>query len=394
MPMQGEAEPAAQIPVERARASCPGAVFVVTTGSGSLDKYAERLAERLAVDTIEMNAYEQTADLFNVPLFSARGLAGIRGDVEFARKLRSLDARLLHLPNHHLGRYGILLSQPYVVTVHDLIRYFDLTGRSPLIHKPNLRDRLFLRQDYAGIRRADAIIAVSETTKRDVVRHLAIPEDRVFVVYEGIDHNLYRPVARRRLDPPYILYVGSEHPRKNLSTLLRAFARLKREPAFRDLKLVKVGAPGGPEAPFREQTLRAVHELELENDVVFTGRVPEDDLPPWYSGAACLVFPSLYEGFGFPPLEAMACGCPAIVSNAASLPEVVGDAAVVVAPRDDAALADAIRTVLAEDVREDLAQRGLARAAEFSWDRAARETVAVYEAVLGPPRPVTGVTVS
>ena len=361
----------------------PGVLFLATTGRGSMDKYAQRLAAHLDVDKVDTDVYQRTAELFNVPCVGRTSLAGFWSDLRFIRRLRNLDARLVHLPNHHLGRYGVFLSSPYVVTVHDLIRYFDLRGDSVFIHTPNGRDRICLRLDYLGIRHADAIIAVSETTKRDVVRHLGVPEDRVFVVYEGIDHALYRPVEDRLLDEPYVLYVGSEHPRKNLRTLLAAFAELKRERDFRDLKLVKVGRPGGREACFREQTEAVVRELALDRDVVFTDYVPEDDLPVWYSGAVCLVLPSLYEGFGFPPLEAMACGCPAIVSNAGSLPEVAGDAALVVDPRDRLALAEAMRTLLLDaTTRDELAERGLAHAANFSWERAAHETVRVYEAVL------------
>src|SRR6266511_1928316 len=142
------------------------------------------------------------------------------------------------------------------------MRFFDLKRLDVFIHRPNLRDRLLLRLDYAGVARATALIAVSETTKRDVVRHLGVPEERLFV--------------------------GSEHPRKNLAAVLRAFAALKRERCLSDLKLVKVGAPGGSEAPFRARTLALVRALGLDDDVVFTEHVPDEDLSAWYSGAACL----------------------------------------------------------------------------------------------------------
>src|SRR5215211_5970824 len=281
--------------------------LVTTVGGGSMDAYARCLTERLAghdgVRTLETDVYPRVAELFNVPLLSLPAARAAREDLRFLRRLRQVREPL-HLPNHHLGRYGRFLAVPYVVTVHDLIRYFDLKGRGPLIHRPNLRDRLYLGLDYAGIRRATALIAVSQTTKRDLVRHLGIPPARVAVVYEGLDHGLFRPVDRRLVDAPYILFVGSEHPRKDLPTLLCAFRLLKDQPRFGDLRLVKVGAAGG-----------------LQDDVVFTERVPDADLPAYYGGAACLVLPSRYEGFGFPPLEAMACGCPAIVANAGALPE-------------------------------------------------------------------------
>ena len=366
--------------VSRVRA--PGVALVATVGSGSLDRYAQKLAEHLDVERIETDIYRRTADLFNAPLLAPRSLAGLAADLGFARMLRRVRADLLHLPNHHLGRYGYFLSDAYVVTVHDLIRYFDLKGLALFIHRPNLRDRLCFSLDYAGIRKATAVISVSEATKRDLVEHLEIPEERVFVVYEGVDHDLFRPVTTRLLADPYLLFVGSEHPRKNMITLLRAFATVKQDRRFRDLKLVKIGRAGRREAPFRETTLGAVRELGLEGDVVFTEEVSDEALRAYYSGAECFVLPSLLEGFGLPPLEAMACGCPVIVANAGALPEIGGDAAVIVEPLDDRALAAAITRILADEgARKEVVRLGLRRAANFSWERTARETAAVYAAV-------------
>jgi glycosyltransferase involved in cell wall biosynthesis len=359
-----------------------GVVFVRTLGSGSMDRYSQKLAEHLPVEKLDTDIYQRSAELKKIPALSVSSVRGFATDAHFVRRLRKLAASLVHLPNHHLARYGNLLRAPYVVTVHDLIRHFDAEGTRVFIHAPNRRDRLCLRLDYLGIRKAAAIVSVSETTRRDLVRLFGIPEERIFVVHEGVDHALFRPSEPRRLGYPYILFVGSEHPRKNLATLLRAFAALKREPRLRDLKLLKVGAPGGPEARFREQTLAVVRSLGLEREVVFTERVPDEDLVAFYSGAKCLVLPSLYEGFGFPPLEAMATGCPAIVSTAGALPEVTGDAAVKVDPHDDAALTLAIAAVLDDEtLRRELRARGLEQARRFSWERAARETLRVYEAL-------------
>ena len=358
-----------------------GVVLVETTGRGSLDLYAQRLAERLDVPRLRTDIYHRTAETWNAPLLSRRAGRMAADDVAFLRRLRALG-RPVHLPNHHLGRYGALLRAPYVITVHDLIRWLDwrAPGCEPLIHCPNLRDRLYLALDVAGIRRASAVIAVSHRTKRDLVTHLGLPPERVDVVHEGIDHERFRPVPRRLLEDPYVLFVGSEHPRKNLRTLLRAFALLRREPRWRRLRLVKVGAAGGPEARFRESTLAVLRELRLQEAVVLAERVTHDDLVAWYSGAACLALPSRYEGFGLPVVEAMACGCPVVVSGAGSLPEVAGEAGVVVPNPDDAAgLAAALEALLAEDRRrERLRRAGLERARSFSWDTAARRTLEVY----------------
>ena len=347
-----------------------------------MDRYSQKLAARLPVAKLETDIYERSAKRFGIPLASGTALRSLGSDLAFARLLREADADLVHLPNHHLARYGLFLSQPYLVTVHDLIRYFDLNGLGPYIHRPNVRDRICLSLDYAGIRRAVALIAVSETTKRDLCAHLGVAEERVFVVYAGVDHAVFRPLGvPPPLPDPYVLFVGSEHPRKNVATVLRAFASLKRDARFAELKLLKVGRAGGG-GKFRVRTLAALGELGLERDVVFREDISDEELAASYSNAVCLVLPSLYEGFGLPPLEAMACGCPVVVSTAGSLPEIAGDAALLVDPRDTGGLANAVRRIIGEEgTRKELIERGLRRAGEFSWERAARETTAVYEAV-------------
>ena len=353
--------------------------FVVTAGGHSLDYYARKLGDRLPVAKLRVDFEQTSAEFWNVAFSSRVSVRGALDDAVVLERLRRANG-LVHLPSHHLGRYGAALGKPYVITVHDLIRYRDMTRERPLIHRPNRRDRVYLRLDAAGIRRAAAILAVSQATKDEIVRHLGVAESRISVVHEGVDHEIFRPTEPPALDYRYLLHVGSEQPRKDLRSLLRALARLRRERTFRDLRLVKVGGPGGREEPFRESTRRAVSELGLEDAVDFVGRVPERELPRYYSGAACFVFPSLHEGFGLPPLEAMACGCPVVVSSAGSLPEVVGDAGLVFEPGDVEALARALTEVLSDRaMRKDLAARGLARARQFSWEKAANETIRVYE---------------
>lgn len=356
-------------------------ILVATTGGGSLDRYSQELATRLDIPKLYTDVYQSIAERFNVPIASPAAASALYGDVRFVQKLRGLDGPV-HLPNHHLGRYGRFLSVPYLITVHDLIRYFDMHRKRPLIHRPNLRDRAYLRLDIAGIRAATAIIAVSHTTKYDLVEHLGIPEDRIHVVYEGADHQRFRPAEARPFEFPYILFVGSEHPRKNLGNLFQAFARLKQDGAYPELKLVKVGKPGGSEDRFRERTLRQLRQLGIESDVILAGFVADEDLPAYYSGAVCTVMPSLYEGFGLPVVEAMACGSPVIVSSSGSLPEVAGDAALVVSPRDVEGLKSAMSRLLQDPrLAGELRTRGLERASLFDWDRAARETEMVYQEV-------------
>ena len=354
-------------------------VFVVTRGSRSMDLYSRKLAEHLKVPKVYTDIYERAARKFNLPLLSHEALKVALYDVSFIRALRKRDDVIFHFPNQHLGRYAFFLNKPFIITVHDIIRYFDLKGYGLYIQQPNFRDRIYLELDYRGIRKALKIIAVSNTTKNDLVKYLRVPERNIAVVYEGVDHRVFRPIEHRPLNDPYILFVGSEQPRKNLRGLLRAFAILKRR-GLRGLKLIKVGSPGNE--AFRAETLRIVKILGLESDVIFTGYVPESDLPYYYSGASCFVFPSLYEGFGLPVLEAMACGCPVIVSKIPSLMEVAGDAALKVDPLNAEELADALHEVLTnKELKEELRARGLNRAKMFSWEKTAEETLKVYREV-------------
>jgi len=355
--------------------------LVTTLGTGSMDLYARKLAEHLDVPKLYSDIYQRNAELFNIPLLCRTAMKTAWKDWHFIRMLKQENS-IVHLPNHHLGRYGVFLKVPYISTVHDLLRYFDLNGYNIFIHRPNLRDKLYLSLDYRGVEKATRVIAVSHTTKLDLVQHLGIPEEHISVVYEGIDHRVFKPVAHRLVDYLYLLFVGSEHPRKNFVGLLKAFSKLKSESEFKDLELVKVGNAGGPEAEFRKETLQAISQLGLSNDVVFTDYISEEDLTAYYSGAECFILPSFYEGFGFPPLEAMACGCPVIASNVSSLPEVVGKAAIQISPHDVDGLAKGIQEVLTNrNLRQKMIQEGFKQAHKFAWECAAQETLQVYQEV-------------
>jgi len=353
----------------------------VTIGKGSQDLYSQKLAENLDVPKMCTDIYQKSCELFNIPLLSKASVETVWRDFHFIRMLNKLNG-VVHLPNQHLGRYGFFLRLPYIITVHDLIRYFDLKGYDVLIHRPNFRDRLYLSLDYQGVKKAIKIIAVSYATKRDLVRYLGIPEERIAVIHEGIDRKIFKLIRQRPVPYPYILYVGAEHPRKNLNNLLKAFGRLKQEGDFGDLKLVKVGKAGGQEVDFRKETFLAIEALNLRNEVIFTERVSNEELAAYYSNAECFVFPSLYEGFGFPPLEAMSCGCPVISSSVSSLPEVVGEAALQVNAHDIDELVKAIQETLTnKNLRRKLIQEGFKQAQKFSWKHAAQETLQLYQEV-------------
>ncbi len=356
-------------------------LFVVTVGNGSMDTYSYKLAEKLDVPVVCTDIYQKLRQSRNISWLSPRAMKTIWHNWRLVRMLNKLGDSV-HLPNHHLGRSGNFLKVPYIITVHDLIRYFDMDGEETFIRSPNRRDRHYLNLDFEGIRKAMRIIAVSQSTKDDLMHCLDIPDERISVIYEGIDHSLFRPVSQRIYNRPYILFVGTEHPRKNFTTLLKAFSQLKSEPRFKELKLVKVGTAGGQETDFRSQTMGVVESLNLSSEVIFTDFVPEADLPTYYSGAEAFVLPTLYEGFGFPVLEAMACACPVITSNNSSLPEVVGGAGIMLNSYDTNRLAQAMVQVLTDSkLRDNMIRKGLEQAKNFSWEKAAKQTLEVYNKV-------------
>jgi glycosyltransferase involved in cell wall biosynthesis len=361
----------------------PAITFVADRGWGSMASCSRHLARLLGVRVLYTSVYSKGAALDGIGFLDPRSLLGIVRDLGFIRALRRLRGPV-HFSNHHLARYGRFIDVPYVVTVHDLIRFRDMEsgdGDVPLIRRPTRRDRFYFERDHEAIREATAVIATSEATKRDVVDILGVHTDRIHVVHNGIDQGLFQPTTKRVVPGPYVLFVGVEHPRKNLEGVLAALADLKRDRSLRSLRLVKVGAPGYRGRDFRRRTRRAIAEHGLEPDVDLVGWVDDALLPAYYSGAECLVMPSLYEGFGLPALEAMACECPVIVSDRGSLPEIVGDAALVTSP-DPESIATAMRRLLQDSgLRRRLRGRGLARARRFSWEAAAARTMRVYEAV-------------
>jgi glycosyltransferase involved in cell wall biosynthesis len=233
---------------------------------------------------------------------------------------------------------------------------------------------------------ADQVIADSTSTKRDLVELLDAPAGKVTVIHSGVEPR-FRPITdratleavRQQYDLPerFILSVGTLQPRKNFAALIEAFSRLRNlKPETRDLKLVIVGGRGW----LYEEIFARVEALGLQGEVLFPGFFADEDLPALYNLAEVFALPSFYEGFGLPPLEAMACGTPVVTSNTSSLPEVVGDAGLMVEPMDVEGLAGAIgRLWEGGGLRDEMVRRGLARAEEFTWERAARQLLVVYE---------------
>lgn len=299
------------------------------------------------------------------------------GQAQIAWLARRRGLPLIHDPT---GTMPLLLTGARkVVTIHDVIPYIYPETSS-------LLDRLIYRRWLPlAVRRADAVITVSERSRADILRFLPVRPERVVVIPEAAGER-FRPLEPAAVRPalerygvpsPYMLYVGSIEARKNLARLLEAYAALRaRAPAP---PLVIVGVRRWKYGPVDA----ALQRLGLAGHVHFTGFVADADLPALYAGAALFVFPSLYEGFGLPVLEALSCGAPVVTANSSSLPEVAGDAALLVDPLDQGQIAAAMERILTEpDLAAELRARGLARARLFSWGRAARETAALYRRVL------------
>lgn len=265
-----------------------------------------------------------------------------------------------------------------VVTIHDLTPLLF-----PELHAEYTKKVMF-RGLLHSVRKVNKIIAISESTKKDVMRLFHVPEGKIEVIYEAADE-IYHPIedsgiltqirSKYKIPNKFILFVGVLEPRKNIARLIQAFSILKKKFEY---KLVIVGGSGW----FYDEIFEQVRRLHLEGEIIFTGYVPREDLQALYNAAELFIYPSLYEGFGLPPLEALACGTPVITSNVSSLPEVVGDAALLVDPYNIEEMTQAMYRVLTDrNLRYSMIDKGLRQAKKFSWKRTAQETLQVYKEV-------------
>jgi glycosyltransferase involved in cell wall biosynthesis len=310
---------------------------------------------------------------------------------ELPRLLHGLRAQVTHIPFH---RVPLMMPKPYLATIHDLSSLFfdDASGLLHAAHVFRLR---------RGLERADRIITVSGATQRDVSNLVPSAASRIRLIYNAPDPQFmerrlpsdaraagpeaaarerHRILERYQIRYPFLLYAGSIRPQKNIPRLIEAFAvarsSLENHPAYRDLRLIIIG----DEISRHPQVRRAVIQSRVEQSVRFLGFIPFDTLRIFHELALAFVFPSLYEGFGLPPLEAMASGTPVIASAVSSLPEVVGGAAMLVNPENVFDIARGITEVLTNDeLRESLIAKGLKQANSFSWARTAREVLDLYE---------------
>lgn len=294
----------------------------------------------------------------------------------FPLRLRQQGADLVH------GLVNVLplsTTLPAIVTVHDLSFL-----RMP--EKFQIAKRWYLSQlCHASVRKARHIIAVSRQTATDLQQFWGIDEGKISVIYNGVGTE-FMPAStlaieafrhERGLPARFFLYLGTLEPRKNLPLLIRAFAQWRAETtaANREIRLVIAGAKGW----FYEQIFALVAQLQLEQVILFPGFVPAAELPDWYRAAELFIYPSLFEGFGLPVVEAMACGVPVICSDTGSLVEVAGNSALTFPAQNEAALVERLHQIMTDaPLRQELRRLGLARAQQFSWQRTAEATFDLY----------------
>jgi glycosyltransferase involved in cell wall biosynthesis len=347
--------------------------FAQKTGIGVYTNYlVQNLAEVAPEFTYALIRPPKVSDDYSVPERWRWDQLG------FPSRARRSHAHLLHQPGFSAP---LLTRAKVVVTVHDSIA--RLFGSDI----PYWSRQYFARWMPFTYAHADHILADSEHTKKDLIREVGVPEEKITVVYlaAGAEYGINTDQTKLeeirhkyQIPRPYLLHLGTINPRKNLEFLVRVFSAIAHE--FPRLSLVISGKKGW----YYDRLFELVENLGLRERVIFTGYVADEDKPALLAGAEICPFPSLYEGFGLPPLEAMASGIPVISSNSSSLPEVIGGAGILLDPRDEAGWVEALRLVLKSSTRRrELREKGLAQAKRFSWEKTARETADVYRAVLG-----------
>lgn len=353
-----------------------------------IGRYAVELARAMrglvdGPDLVLLNPFDEGLN----PLHDSFPAVQIRGrllpafmalaPVQLARAAGNHNLSVVHDPTgiSPFPPFGWPAATRRVVTIHDMIPFVY-----PETHA-RLTNLLFQHYIPRTLHNVDAIVTVSEASKRDILRYYPVVEDKVHVIHNGISPSFHPrtidevAAARAKYDLPerYILSVGALQQRKNLATLFRAYQHMLQRGTAHHLVIV------GKAAWKTDDTFAALHDLGLEEHVSFTGYVADEDLPAIYTGADVFAFPSLYEGFGLPPLEAMACGTPVVVSKQSSLPEVVGDAGLLVDPCDAVGFTNAIEAVLTDSTLSSmLSDLGLKRASRFSWERAAVDHLDLY----------------
>lgn len=382
--------------VERPRIALNAQLLRINEGyrSAGIARYIYHLLRQVpaAAPDFELDVYttesRAPALLHNVNIYSSRvpahkPLARIFWEqTVFAWQLFQTKYALLH----SFAYVSPLLNHTRsIVTLYDLSFYLY-----PEYFRPF--HRLYLQiGTRISARRAERILTISESTKRDIVHLLGVPENKIDVAMPGVNPEFFQTISpdalqafRRAQNLPekFVLYLGTREPRKNIPALLRAFALLKRRKKFPH-RLVLAGGRGWMD----DAIARVARETDMQDEILLPGFVPHAELPFWYHAADVFVYPSQYEGFGMPALEALASGTPVITSNVSSLPEAVGNAALLVNPASPQEIADALARILTDDaLRQELKTRGVEHARQFTWARAAHVTAQCYRAALGVAR--------
>lgn len=297
----------------------------------------------------------------------------------FPEDLRKKNVDIYHVPQNGIGMCENIECKK-IATIHDLIPYImpETVGKGYLLK--------FLKDVPKVIELCDSLITVSEWSKKDILKFFPIDEKKIFVTPLAAE-DIYKPLDKEKcksllaekynINKPFILYIGGFSPRKNVKSLITAFAKVYKR-LNKDYNLVIVGAAKDQGQYLSEFS----NNLDFASKIIFTGFVSEEDLPIFYNGCDVFVYPSLYEGFGLPPLEAMNCGTPVITSNITSIPEVVSDAGMLINPYDELELINALKNLLGDEkLQEKYRKKGLERAKDFSWESAAKKTLEVYKQV-------------
>jgi glycosyltransferase involved in cell wall biosynthesis len=312
--------------------------------------------------------------LSNIPWYSFQEQTRLSGIL----KKEKFD--LVHFPHFNLP---LFYNDPFVVTIHDLtLSFFPGQKMTSLMHR--MAYQATIRH---ACKRAKGIIAVSKNTKKDLEQLLRVADSKVDVIYEAVESDRYNTnIDPKKIEEikkkynvrkPYLMYVGVWRNHKNILGMLEAFAKILERGL--DYQLVITGKPD----PHYPEVMEKIRELGITSSVVLPGFVPEEELPVFFQGCDLFVFPSFYEGFGLPPLEAMASGCPVVSSNTSCMPEILGDAAEFFDPYDSESIAQAMEHVLRNRVRaQELRVKGLERVKRFSWEAMARQTLDTYNKVL------------
>ncbi len=340
--------------------------------------YLNSAIKEIENNTIKLSLYTGSKNFFlsffNYSLMFSRIARILFENLCLPSYLKQKHFNVYHSPNYVIPFF---IKSPSVITVHDLITFdFPKLCQTESV----LYFRLFLPK---SLKKATKIITVSETTKKDIVKRFKIPEHKIVVIHLGVSSIFRRTISpqlltKYRITEKYILFVGNIEPKKNLVRVLKAYHSL-----IHTKNITHQFVIGGKKGWKYNEVFKTVQSLKLQNQVIFTGYVPEKDLPGLYSMADLFVFPSIYEGFGIPPLEAMACETPVLASNTGALPESTGGNCLLVDPYNVDDIADGMINLLTkEQLRKEYVERGKNWVKHFTWETTARKTMEVYKKIM------------